>query len=80
MGDSGQLVHLRIVAVNRPQLTRGAGVPRSFPVERSHRAPAARLPASAKSSRRICAEGKINTPLYTKGRKRANSGGLDEKL
>ena len=47
MGDSGQLVHLRIVAANRPQLTRGAGVPRSFPVEGSHRAPAARLPASA---------------------------------
>ena len=31
-GDSGQLVHLRIMAVNRPQLTRGAGVPRSFPL------------------------------------------------
>ena len=32
MGDSGQLVHLRIVAVNRPQLTRGAVVSRSFPL------------------------------------------------
>ena len=31
MGDSGQLVHLRIVAVNRPQLTCGDGVSRSFP-------------------------------------------------
>lgn len=48
-GGQRQLVRLRIVAVNRPQLTRGAGVPRSFLVEGSHRTPAARLPASALS-------------------------------
>src|SRR5699024_11400228 len=44
-GDGGQLVRLRIVAVGRPVPLAAVVFIRSFSVERSHRAPAARLPA-----------------------------------
>lgn len=66
-GDSGQLVHPRIVAVNRLQLTRGAGVPRSFLVEGSYRAPAARLPASAPSPPDMSARREETPPSIYQG-------------
>ena len=55
----GQLVRLRIVAVGRPVPLAAVVFIRSFPVERSHRAPAARLPA----------DGLVPIPMPRRGRK-----------
>ena len=79
-GDSGQLVRLRIVAVNRPQLTRGAGVPRSFPVERSHRAPAARLPALSQVLPQYLCRGAINPPYIPREEREPIRGALMKKF
>ena len=58
-GDGGQLVRLRIVAVGRPVPLAAMVFVRSFSVERSHRAPAARLPA----------DGLVPIPMPRRGRK-----------
>ena len=71
--DDGQLAHLRIVAVGRPVPLAAVVFVRSFSAERSHRAPAARLPANFPVPISMPRRGIKDFPLLTQVTLNANA-------